>query len=41
LYVIIRRDGRADEQAGVAYGNLLLSKEGQQFVQKAGLVPIR
>lgn len=41
LYVIIRRDGRTDEQAGVAYGNLLLSKEGQQFVQKAGLVPIR
>jgi phosphate transport system substrate-binding protein len=41
LYVIIRRDGRADEQAGVAYGNLLLSKEGQQFVLKAGLVPIR
>ena len=41
LYVIIRRDGRADEQAGVAYGNLLLSKEGQQFVEKAGLVPIR
>ncbi|WP_414581685.1 substrate-binding domain-containing protein [Scytonema sp. PCC 10023] len=41
LYIIIRRDGRADEQAGVAYGNLLLSKEGQQFVQKAGLVPIR
>jgi phosphate transport system substrate-binding protein len=41
LYVIIRRDGRADEQAGVAYSNLLLTKEGQQFVQKAGLVPIR
>lgn len=41
LYVIIRRDGRVDEQAGVAYGNLLLSKEGQQFVEKAGLVPIR
>lgn len=41
LYVIIRRDGRADEQAGVGYANLLLSKEGQQFVEKAGLVPIR
>ncbi|ARV62069.1 hypothetical protein BZZ01_28645 [Nostocales cyanobacterium HT-58-2] len=41
LYVIIRRDSRADERAGVAYANLLLSKEGQQFVEKAGLVPIR
>jgi len=41
LYVIIRRDARADERAGVAYANLLLSKEGQQFVEKAGLVPIR
>ncbi|MBP5975479.1 substrate-binding domain-containing protein [Brasilonema sp. CT11] len=41
LYIIIRRDGRADEQAGVGYANLLLSKEGQQFVEKAGLVPIR
>jgi phosphate transport system substrate-binding protein len=41
LYVIIRKDGRADEKAGVAYANLLLSREGQQFVEKAGLVPIR
>lgn len=41
LYVIIRRDSRADERAGVAYANLLLSREGQQFVEKAGLVPIR
>lgn len=41
LYVIIRQDGRADEKAGVAYANLLLSREGQQFVEKAGLVPIR
>ena len=41
LYIIIRRDAKADERAGVAYANLLLSKEGQQFVEKAGLVPIR
>ena len=41
LYIIIRRDSRADERAGVAYANLLLSREGQQFVEKAGLVPLR
>ncbi len=41
LFVIIRRDGQLDEQAGIAYTNLLLSDDGQQLVQKAGLVPIR
>lgn len=41
LFVIIRRDGKLDEQAGVAYANLLLSDEGQQLVEQAGLVPFR
>lgn len=41
LFVVIRRDHTLDETAGVAYTNLLLSKEGQQFVEKAGFVPIR
>jgi phosphate transport system substrate-binding protein len=41
LFVIIRQDGTLDEQAGKAYANLLLSKEGQQIVAKSGLVPIR
>lgn len=41
LFVIIRRDGKLDEQAGVAYANLLLSQEGQQLVEQAGLVPLR
>jgi phosphate transport system substrate-binding protein len=41
LFVIIRRDGSLDEQAGVAYVNLLLSDEGQQIVKESGLVPIR
>ena len=41
ISVVIRRDGTPDEAAGVAYANLLLSKEGQQFVEKAGFVPIR
>lgn len=41
LFVVIRRDGQLDEQAGVAYVNMLLSDEGQQFVEQAGLVPLR
>ncbi len=41
LFVVIRQDGSIDEDAGVAYANLLLSKEGQQFIEKAGFVPIR
>ncbi len=41
LFVIIKRDGGLDEQSGVAYVNLLLSREGQQLVQEAGLVPLR
>lgn len=41
LFVVIRRDGKLDEQAGAAYANLLLSGEGQQLVEKAGFGPIR
>ncbi len=41
LFVVIRRDGLLDEQAGVAYLNLLLSIEGQQLLEKAGFVAIR
>jgi phosphate transport system substrate-binding protein len=41
VFVLIRRDNTPDQTAGVAYTNLLLSKEGQQFVDNAGLVPIR
>lgn len=41
IFVIIRRDKTPEETAGVAYTNLLLSKEGQQFAEKAGFVPIR
>jgi ABC-type phosphate transport system substrate-binding protein len=41
LFVMFRRDKTIDEQAGVAYVNLLLSKEGQAIIQKAGYVPIR
>jgi phosphate transport system substrate-binding protein len=41
LFVVLKRDGKLDEQAGVAYANLLLSDEGQALVKKAGFVPIR
>ncbi|MCF2145218.1 phosphate ABC transporter substrate-binding protein [Desmonostoc muscorum LEGE 12446] len=41
LFVVIKRDGTFDEQAGLAYANLLLSDQGQQLVNQAGLVPIR
>jgi ABC-type phosphate transport system substrate-binding protein len=41
LFVAFRRDKTIDELAGVAYTNLLLSKEGQAIIQKAGFVPIR
>jgi phosphate transport system substrate-binding protein len=41
LFIAIRRDGKIDEQVGVAYTNMLLSKEGQQFVEKAGFLPLR
>lgn len=41
LFVIIKRDGTIDEQAGTAYANLFLSDEGQRLVEKAGFAPIR
>jgi phosphate transport system substrate-binding protein len=41
LFVIVRRDGKLDEQAGVAYANLLLSDEGQALVKQAGFVSVR
>ncbi|MBO3458269.1 phosphate ABC transporter substrate-binding protein [Aetokthonos hydrillicola Thurmond2011] len=41
LFVVIKRDGKFDEQSGVAYANILLSDEGQQIVNQAGLIPLR
>ncbi|MGK7917306.1 MAG: PstS family phosphate ABC transporter substrate-binding protein, partial [Prochloraceae cyanobacterium] len=40
LYVIMKQNARIDEQAGIAYAKLLLSKEGQKLIEKAGFVPI-
>lgn len=41
LFVIVKRDRLLDEQAGIAYANLLLSDEGQKLVEQAGFVPVR
>ena len=41
LYIVIRKDGSVDEKAGDAYTNLLLSDEGQKFIEKAGFGRIR
>ncbi|KAB8329962.1 hypothetical protein SD80_032595 [Scytonema tolypothrichoides VB-61278] len=41
LYVIIKKDGGVNEEAGTAYANLLLSVEGQKLVEQAGFAPIR
>jgi phosphate transport system substrate-binding protein len=41
LFVIVKKNGQMDEQAGRAYANLLLSQQGQALVDKAGFVSIR
>ncbi|MEL6458967.1 MAG: PstS family phosphate ABC transporter substrate-binding protein [Cyanobacteria bacterium J06641_2] len=41
LFVVVKKNGQVDEQAGVAYANLLLAEEGQQLISKAGFVRIR
>ena len=41
LFVVVRRNALLDEQAGVAYANLLLSIEGQKLINEAGFVSVR
>ena len=41
LYIIVKEDGSVDEQAGIAYANLLLSDEGQRLLEQVGFSPIR
>ncbi|MGA1622278.1 MAG: PstS family phosphate ABC transporter substrate-binding protein [Synechocystis sp.] len=40
IFVIVKQDGRQDEQAGIAYANLLLSQQGQQLIEEAGFVAL-
>ncbi len=41
LFIVIKRDRKLDEQAGIAYANLMLSDEGQASVRQAGFIPLR
>jgi phosphate transport system substrate-binding protein len=41
FFIVFRSDGTVDELAANAYVSMLLSNEGQEIVQKAGLVPLR
>ncbi|MBD2460977.1 PstS family phosphate ABC transporter substrate-binding protein [Oscillatoria sp. FACHB-1407] len=41
LFVIVKQNGQADQQAGEAYANLLLTDQGQQLLSEAGFVRIR
>lgn len=41
LYVVIKQNGQAEEKAGEAYANFLLTEEGQDLIAKAGFVRIR
>jgi phosphate transport system substrate-binding protein len=40
LFIAIRRNGSLEEQAGIAYANLVLSEEGQRIIERAGFVSL-
>lgn len=41
LFVIVKQNNAAEEQAGKAYANLLLTQQGQDLIEQAGFVRIR
>ena len=41
LYVIVKENGKIEQQAGEAYAKLLLSDRGQELIEKAGFIRIR
>lgn len=41
LFVVVKENGQIEEQAGVAYANLLLTEQGQALVAQSGFVKIR
>lgn len=41
LFVVVKQDNGLDQEAGNAYANMMLSDEGQNFVEEADFVPIR
>lgn len=40
LFVVIRRDGTLDQQAGEAYARMLLTTEGQRIIEDSGFAAI-
>jgi phosphate transport system substrate-binding protein len=41
LLVIVKEDGNQAQKAGEAYGNLLLTQQGQKMIEELGFVPLR
>ncbi|MBW4472883.1 MAG: PstS family phosphate ABC transporter substrate-binding protein [Stenomitos rutilans HA7619-LM2] len=41
LFVVVKQNGAAEQQAGEAYANFLLTPQGQSLIKKAGFVSIR
>lgn len=41
LFVVVKQNGQIEQQAGVAYANLLLTSQGQELIAKSGFVRIR
>ncbi|CDN11589.1 MAG: substrate-binding domain-containing protein [Richelia sp.] len=41
LFVVVKQNGRAEQQAGTAYANLLLTEQGQKLISQQGFVRIR
>ncbi len=41
LFVVVKQNGQIEEQAGIAYANLLLTEQGQKLISQQGFVRIR
>jgi phosphate transport system substrate-binding protein len=41
LFVVVKQNSQTEQQAGVAYANLLLIEQGQELINRTGFVKIR
>ena len=41
LFVVVKQNGRIEEQAGLTYANFLLTEQGQELINQYGFVRIR
>ncbi|OKH55768.1 phosphate ABC transporter substrate-binding protein [Calothrix sp. HK-06] len=41
LFVIVKQNKQSDQEAGIAYANLLLTEQGQELISKTGFVRIK